>query len=217
MRLSSERSFGNVATVASRDPERKRAQLVEAALVEFAIRGFSGTTVDAIASRAGCSTGLIYTHFGSKEGLFHAVLDAIAEHATQELPITPEDLPGYAVRLYDANLARPEVLRFVAWYQLEREQLGRRDEDGTTRAMREKITAVQSAQKRGSLPEHFDAGELVLTVQTIALMWLTSTSEVANAITSPEDQERRRRVIVDAVTRLLSGQPAAPDVSARED
>lgn len=46
-----------------------RARIRDAALAEFADRGFKGATIQTIADAAGVSTGLIRHHFGSKEGL----------------------------------------------------------------------------------------------------------------------------------------------------
>lgn len=53
-----------------------RSALLQAALSLFAERGFEGTSTRAIAERAGVPQGLIRHHFGSKDGLFHEVVDA---------------------------------------------------------------------------------------------------------------------------------------------
>ncbi len=45
----------------------------------FAERGFDGTSVEEIATRAGVSKPVIYEHFGGKEGLFKAIVDADAK------------------------------------------------------------------------------------------------------------------------------------------
>lgn len=41
----------------------------------FAERGYEGTTVEDIASRAGVSKPVVYEHFGGKEGLYRAVVE----------------------------------------------------------------------------------------------------------------------------------------------
>ena len=56
-----------------RDPERLR-RIVEAAHIHFNANGLERTSVDAIAADAGVSKMTIYSHFGSKEGLFEAVI-----------------------------------------------------------------------------------------------------------------------------------------------
>lgn len=52
-----------------------RAKLLEAALHLFARRGYAGTTVKAIAARAGVATGLLYAHFAGKEALLRALFE----------------------------------------------------------------------------------------------------------------------------------------------
>jgi len=58
-----------------RDPARTRAQILEAALVEFAQKGLDGARVDQIAARAGANKRMLYHYFGNKEDLFLAVLE----------------------------------------------------------------------------------------------------------------------------------------------
>jgi AcrR family transcriptional regulator len=61
-----------------------RAKLVNAALELFAMRGYAGTSVDAIAEAAGVSAGLLYHHFDSKA----AVLNAIFEQSLTDVQAT---------------------------------------------------------------------------------------------------------------------------------
>jgi TetR/AcrR family transcriptional repressor of mexJK operon len=56
-----------------RDPERCR-RILEAARSHFYEHGLERASVDAIAAEAGVSKMTIYSHFGSKEGLFEAVV-----------------------------------------------------------------------------------------------------------------------------------------------
>jgi AcrR family transcriptional regulator len=184
-----------------RDPAAKQRQLLDSALIEFAAKGLVGTRTEDIAARAGCSAGLVYTYFGSKEGLFDAVLDDITARTVELTPITPEDLPGYAVRLYEASVQAPEVGRFVGWYQLQRSA----DEDrrhSVEDAVREKIAAVAAAQQAGLVTTRMSAGELVLAVQTIARMWSTQPDEVISAV--GREERSRREAVRTAVARLVA-------------
>jgi AcrR family transcriptional regulator len=56
-----------------RDPERSR-RILEAARNHFYAHGLERASVDAIAAEAGVSKMTIYSNFGSKEGLFEAVV-----------------------------------------------------------------------------------------------------------------------------------------------
>ncbi|WP_236025076.1 TetR family transcriptional regulator [Arenibaculum pallidiluteum] len=59
------------------DPESTRRDVLEAAIHEFAAKGLSGARVDAIAARTRTTKRSIYYHFGSKDGLYVAVLEAV--------------------------------------------------------------------------------------------------------------------------------------------
>ena len=69
-----------------------RARVVEAASGLFALRGFSRTTVVAVAAEAGVSPEMIYKSFGGKAGLVRSIWqDALAgseqEHAEQRADV----------------------------------------------------------------------------------------------------------------------------------
>ncbi|MEU6734820.1 TetR/AcrR family transcriptional regulator [Streptomyces physcomitrii] len=53
----------------------RREQLLEIGRTLFASKGFEGTSVEEIASRAGVSKPVVYEHFGGKEGLYAVVVD----------------------------------------------------------------------------------------------------------------------------------------------
>jgi AcrR family transcriptional regulator len=55
------------------DPVKRN--ILEVALEEFASYGFEGTRIDSIAAGTHTSKRMIYYHFGSKEGLYAAVLE----------------------------------------------------------------------------------------------------------------------------------------------
>ena len=59
--------------------QRRRAKhrsILDAALAEFARNGFSGASMQGIATRAGVSKPTLYQYFGQKQALLVAVLDA---------------------------------------------------------------------------------------------------------------------------------------------
>jgi len=56
------------------DRRDSRGDILRAARVEFAARGFAGAGVDRIARRARVNKAMVYYHFASKLGLYRAVL-----------------------------------------------------------------------------------------------------------------------------------------------
>ena len=60
----------------SRESSRKtREMILDGALIEFSEKGFDGARIDEIALRAGVNKNLLYHHYGSKDGLFTALLE----------------------------------------------------------------------------------------------------------------------------------------------
>lgn len=62
----------------------RRERLLNGALALFAERGYAGTSVKAIAERAGVSQGLLYVHFANKQ----ALLVALFERGMQDVQST---------------------------------------------------------------------------------------------------------------------------------
>ncbi|HLG92364.1 MAG TPA: TetR/AcrR family transcriptional regulator [Acidimicrobiales bacterium] len=61
----------------ARHAEETRRALVEAATGLFAAAGYADTSTEEVVARAGVTRGALYHHFGSKQGLFQAVLEAV--------------------------------------------------------------------------------------------------------------------------------------------
>ena len=64
---------------------KRRRQILDAALAEFAEKGFQDANVSAIASRANVSQGTIYWYFESKQVLFHELLANVFAQVVQPL------------------------------------------------------------------------------------------------------------------------------------
>ncbi len=103
------------------DPERTRQAILAAARDEFAAHGLSGARVDAIAARTNTVKRMIYYYFGSKEGLYLAVLEAAyADIRRVEQGLGLDRLPPLeAIRrliesTFDYEEAHPEFIRLVS-------------------------------------------------------------------------------------------------------
>ncbi|MFP5069894.1 TetR/AcrR family transcriptional regulator [Pseudonocardia nantongensis] len=104
-----------------RDPERTRADILDEATAEFAERGFAGARVDEIAARTRTTKRMLYYYFGSKQGLYLAVLErAYVGIRALEQDLKVADLsPARAVRAvaeltFDHHEAHPDFIRLVA-------------------------------------------------------------------------------------------------------
>lgn len=111
------------------DPERTRVDIIEVATREFSEKGLAGARIDLIAEAMRTSKRMIYYYFGSKEGLYIAVLEAAysrmrsIESQLHLEDLAPEDalrkLVGFTV---DYQLAHPEFIRLVMNENMHRGQ-----------------------------------------------------------------------------------------------
>lgn len=119
----------------SNDPERTMADILAVATREFAEKGYAGARVDDIAEATRTSKRMIYYYFGSKDGLYLAVLeDAYRRIRAIESALHLDDLePEAALRrlvafTVDYQRANPDFIRLVMTENIQRgEFLARSD------------------------------------------------------------------------------------------
>ncbi len=70
---------------------RSRSRILDAAHASFVERGYVGTTIEAIADRAGVSVQTVYAGFGNKRALLGAVLDATIVGDHDDVPLIERD------------------------------------------------------------------------------------------------------------------------------
>jgi AcrR family transcriptional regulator len=75
-----------------RQQRDSRQDLLDAATEEFARHGLGGARVDVIVERAGLNERMLYHHFGSKVGVYKAVL--ASQFRGPELPVLEEGTPA---------------------------------------------------------------------------------------------------------------------------
>lgn len=181
----------------ARDAQETQRKLLEAAAGEFSAYGIAGARVDRIATTAGVNKAMIYSYFGNKEQLFDKVFETqVVASTVGGVPITPDDLPGYAGRLFDHYQAHPEISRLANWHRLER------GADAIPTAVAEsqqqKLAAIEKAQSDGTLSARFPAKELLALVLSLSLMGIEEFEPL-----NPAQLAVRRASVLDAV-RLIT-------------
>lgn len=178
-----------------------RRRILDAAAAEFAERGIAGARVDRVIAAARTNKAQLYAYFGSKDGLFDAVMADRLQAASGDTPFDAADLPGWAAALYDANLRHPGLVRLLAWARLERRPAGLVTGDAATAP---KTEAVARAQAEGALRPG-DPGELLTLVAAMAGAWSPASGVYAVGPDDPEhDHARRRELLRDAVRRAVA-------------
>lgn len=183
-----------------------RRRILEAAADEFATYGMSGARVDRIAETAGVSKPMIYFHFGCKEGLFNAVLDAELERDTERMVLNAADLPNYAGEIFD-RIHDPRrsdertCLQLSMWSKLERSQFFvAPPRQSKWRVTNEKSEKIRVAQEAGLLPDEIPPQHILAMVEAMACAWAFDG-------TSDDAERLSRRESVVAAVRLLVSQP----------
>ena len=184
------------------DAEATRRRLLRAATAEFAEYGIAGARVDRIAADARSNKAQIYHYFKNKEGLFDAVMTALAQETVQGTPLDPTDLPEYAGRLFDRFTDDPVKARLARWYRLEGSDYAA--VRAVAASTRDKVDAIADAQRHGRLPRRFTALELLALVVHMSTLWSSMTPEV-DELAALISRQRRRQVVVDAVAALIRG------------
>jgi len=82
-----------------RDKEATRAKILKAAESVFAEKGYYESLVDEIAEASQTSKGAIYFHFPSKEKLFAALMERLAEKLLEEVEISIAQHKGAVAKI----------------------------------------------------------------------------------------------------------------------
>jgi AcrR family transcriptional regulator len=158
--------------------------------------------VDRISAEAKVSKAQMYAYYGSKEGLFDAVLTDQVEDILDAAPLTADDLPGYAVRLYDAYLAHPQLVRLATWARLERTPTGHLFTEADEAP---KIQAIAKAQDAGRVDPSLPPADVHSLVISMAMTWSPSSlTYTATAADRAIDHDRRRASLAAAVRRAFT-------------
>lgn len=146
-----------------RDPERTKAQILDAAVDVFSAKGFAGARVAEIAKRAGVNQQLITYYFGGKEGLYREIGRRWRDHEQQA---HSDDVPlAEAVKRYVVDAADPRRGgKLLAWQGLADTGTDTDDPDATERTARlqQEIAALRRQQQAGELDPELDPAALLL-------------------------------------------------------
>ncbi len=114
---------GNVPRTQQERKAETRSRLLAAAADLFAAQGIDAVSVDAVAEAAGRTSGAVYAHFGSKQGLLLALLDSWKDSLLTVLlaEVAVSDSPADQLAAVWANLAERAGGRADSWSLLEQE------------------------------------------------------------------------------------------------
>jgi AcrR family transcriptional regulator len=178
-----------------------RRRILDAATEEFVRHGIAGARIDRIIAVAHTNKAQLYGYFGSKEGLFEAVVADCLDRSTNAVPFDANDLPAWAVAIYDENLRRPDLVRLMGWIRLEQRPTGLLFDNLD---LEPKVTAVAQAQAAGRIRPAAPSDLLALVVSMASAWSPTNSAYAATADEPTTDHDRRQALLRDFVQRAVA-------------
>jgi AcrR family transcriptional regulator len=194
------------------------SDIMSVATAEFADKGLSGGRIDAIAEQTKTSKRMIYYYFGSKEGLYIAVLeDAYRRIRSIEASLHLEDIdPVEAIKKLvsfsvDYHHSNPDFVRLVMNENMHYGEFlaqSKLIKNLNTPA----IEAVKNVYKRGVASGVFREGlepvDIHLNISSMSFHAVSNQytfGTIFNVdLSKPKAFEHRRAIIVDTIVRFVS-------------
>ena len=196
------------------DPVKRN--ILEVALAEFANYGLEGSRIESIAAGTHTSKRMIYYHFGSKEGLYAAVLE-FAYRIVREDHVEPhDDLPplqalarfaGYA---FDRFSTYPAFIRLSLQENLQGARFLRQS-PSIVEMNRATLTVVQDIVQRGQTDGSIrqDIEPMNVYINFIGLCHYHISARHNYQVlfdydsSAPANSQSRRASIIDAIVRYV--------------
>jgi AcrR family transcriptional regulator len=195
-----------------RDADQTKANILDAALSEFADKGLAGARVDEIARQTATSKHMIYYYFSSKEGLYRAVLEdtyqnfGAMEGAIDFATLDPVSSLTTLVGLsFDFHAANPNYVRIIMGENMNRGGHIRHLTNFEKR--REIIKTMSEILERGAANGQFRAGidplQLHMTIAGLSFYYVANQFSFGHVfgvdLMAPEMLAKRRASVIDTV------------------
>ena len=199
------------------DPEGTKRNIIQIATEEFAGRGFSGARVDDIAARTKTSKRMIYYYFGSKEGLYIAVLEAAYRNirSIEAALDLQHQKPEQALRTlisftFDYQSAHPEFVRLV----MNENILNGAYVTRSKAIQRLNVTVIDTlrdlltrGQKEGTFRGDVDPVDLHMSISALCIFNVANRATFSTVfkrdMASPKALAARRAQVVEMVLRYV--------------
>lgn len=200
-----------------RDAELSRRMILDAALVEFSEKGFSGARIDTIAAAAGVSKPMIYSYYGDKDDLYAAALrEAYIQirAGEQELDLehkTPEEAIRALVSFTLNHFrSKPWFISMLNTENLHRGATISRIHDVSeiqSRLVQELRIILKRGQDEGIFRQGIDPVDLYITIASLCYFPISNAHTLRVVFNKPVDEDswldQRRQDAEDMVIRFL--------------
>ena len=221
------------ATPRTRNPERTRKQILDAATAEFANKGIEGARTDEIARAAGVSKRMLFHYFNSKDGLFQAVLEKIyldIRSAEEGLDLTGRDpieaMAGLCTFSFDWFETHPEFMAILNEENLHGAVHAKSSDSVLTLNM-PLVDIISKVLKRGVTEGYFrpdvDPVELYISIAGVSYLYFSNMHTLSEIfgrdLSSRGELDKRRHHVVEVILGYLchpDTQPSVPTGKSRK-
>lgn len=189
--------------------ERRRSEIIEAALEVFAEKGYHAAKIEDIAARLNIGHGTFYRYFKNKLDIFNHVVEDIISRATDFVsdidPREPNTLEEYrdqletiGDRLFELFKRHPQISRvlFYEAFGIDDEYMQRRIREIFDLFGRFTAMYLENGVRKGYLRRDLHIGETALAVNAALF-------EACRRVVSSEDPERAVKVWKETIIGLM--------------
>lgn len=196
-----------------RNPERTRANLLEAGIRLFCRKGYTGVSVDEVVAKANCNKRMLYHYFGNKEGLYVAVLESVfakLEKIEVGMLRRTEDLAGVLEGLlgsyFDFLEKNPEFVRLLMWENLNEGRFLAKHPDLLLKNPVVKELESVLRQSSGKHLKEIDSRHLLIQLYAISFIYHSNRSTFTHTLgLNLHDKKVRLAGVRQATSVILRG------------
>jgi AcrR family transcriptional regulator len=200
-----------------------RRRILEAATAEFATAGYGGARVERISRSAGTVDRMLYYYFGSKEGLFRAVLEdayqklGAAEQRLQLADAEPvRGMRALVAFTWNYYLEHPEFIRLLNsenLYRGEHVRKSRRVQSLSFPLLSILTDLLARGKAQGKFRRGADPVQIYITVAALAYFYLSNRYTLSRFLgfdlMAPAQRERWLRHITGVVLGSIAHSDSA--------
>lgn len=168
----------------TRNPERTRTAILDAARREISEKGLAGARIDVIARRAGTNKRMLYHYYGDKDAIYRAVLEdayRAIRFAERRLDLTRRDpeegLRELALFTWHYFLDHPEFLSVLATENFNQGRYLRGSEtilEMNSNLITELADVLRRGAEKGVFKRGLDPVQVYITIASLGAFYLSN-------------------------------------------
>ena len=196
----------------SRNPDRTRRRLLQAAIKLFAARGYHGVAVDQIVAAARVNKRMVYHYFGSKDAIFEAALHEVygridlIEVRALESGRTPRAKLSRLLESYSDFLdANEEFTQLLQWANLEKgRHLPKQDNQLSKNPFLERFREiVDEGMQQGVFRPDLNVPHLLIHLIGLCFIYHSNRFSLSQGLSMNLDDPKVRARGIDQALRLV--------------